>query len=107
MKFYQSVKLHEEHYHLQLILWTDTMDPEAEPAEYVITRLTFGLKSSSQQLEHCVELLAEENKHQENVYRILKEQRYVDDIMGSYNTQSEIAELKDDLNKTLENHGMK
>ena len=107
MKFYQSVKLHEEHYHLQLILWTDSMDPEAEPAEYVITRLTFGLKSSSQQLEHCVELLAEENKHKENLYRILKEQRYVDDIMGSYSTRSEIEELKNDLNVTLENYGMK
>ena len=52
MKFYQSVKLHEDHYHLQLILWNETMDPDEEPTEYVITRLTFGLKSSSQQLEH-------------------------------------------------------
>ena len=107
MKFYQSVKLHEDHYHLQLILWNDTMEPDDNPNEYVITRLTFGLKSSSQQLEHCVDLLAEENKHKKNLYRILKEQRYVDDIMGSYYTQKEVTELKKDLNETLEKYGMK
>ena len=107
MKFYQSVKLHEDHYHLQLILWNETMDPDEEPTEYVITRLTFGLKSSSQQLEHCVDLLAEENKHKGDLYRILKYQRYVDDILGSYDTMEKVNNLKTDLDDTLENYGMK
>ena len=107
MKFYQSVKLHEDHYHLQLILWSETMDPNEEPTEYVITRLTFGLKSSSQQLEHCVDLLAEENKHKNDLYRILKHQRYVDDILGSYSTMEEVKNLKKELDETLENYGMK
>ena len=107
MKFYQSVKLHEDHYNLQLMLWEDSMDPNSEPTDYVITRLTFGLKSSSQQLEHCVDLLAEENKHKKPLYRILKHQRYVDDLMGSYNSKQEIEDLKKDLDSTLSNYGMK
>ena len=107
MKFYQSVKLHEDHYNLQLILWTDSMDPEDEPSEYVITRLTFGLKSSSQQLEHCIDLLAEENKQKKDLYRILKHQRFVDDIMGSYDCKEKINSLKKEIDSTLQNYGMK
>ena len=107
MKFYQSVKLHEDHYHLQMMLWTDSMDPNEEPEEYVITRLTFGLKSSSQQLEHCIDLLAEENKHKTQMYRTLKLGRYVDDIMDSFETQKEVESLKVDLTETLEKYGMK
>ena len=107
MKFYQSVKLHEDHYHLQMMLWTDSMEPNEEPEEYVITRLTFGLKSSSQQLEHCIDLLAEENKHNTQMYRTLKLGRYVDDIMDSFDTEQEVESLKVNLIETLQKYGMK
>ena len=106
-KFYQSVHLHEDHYHLQLMWWTENMLPTDEPELYVITRITFGLKSSSQQLEHCVKLLAEENKHKPNLYRLLTKQRFVDDLMGSYSSKGIIEELIVDTDGTLSNYGMK
>ena len=57
-------------------------------------------------MEHCVDLLAEENKHKSDLYRILKYQQYVDDILESYNTM-EVKNLKKELDETLENYGMK
>lgn len=105
-KFYQSVHLNKEHYHLQLMWWTDSMSPDEEPETYVITRLTFGLKSSSQQLEHCIELLAEENANKPMLYRLLKNQRYVDDLMGSYGSQEEIESLIKVTDETLKNYGL-
>ena len=82
------------------------MSPDEEPETYVITRLTFGLKSSSQQLEHCIELLAEENANKPMLYRLLKNQRYVDDLMGSYGSQEEIESLIKVTDETLKNYGL-
>ena len=105
-KFYQSIHLDKKHYHLQLMLWSDSMNPEDEPSVFVITRITFGLKSSSQQLEHCVHLLANENKDKPLLYRLLTKQRYVDDLMGSYKTIAQIESLKETTDKTLAQYGM-
>ena len=106
-KFYQSVHLHEDHYHLQLMWWTDSMLPTDEPELHVVTRITFGLKSSSQQLEYCVKLLADENKNKPILHRLLTKQRFVDDLMGSYDKRDTITELIKETDTTLSNYGMK
>lgn len=105
-KFYHSVHLHEDHYHLQMIWWSKSMDPNDEPEIYVITRLTFGVSSSSQLLERAMELVAEDNKNKKDLYRFITTTRYVDDCMSSFETKEEVQQLKDDIQKILPQYGM-
>ena len=105
-KFYHSVHLHEDHYHLQMIWWTESMDPAQEPEIYVITRLTFGVSSSSQLLERAMELLAEDNKQNEKLYRFITTTRYVDDCMSSFESEEEVEELTQDMKTILPEYGL-
>ena len=79
-KFYMSADLDKEHHHLQCILWEPTFDPEKKASVYVMTSVTFGIKSSSRQLEYMIELVAEDNKEHPMLYNLLTIRRFVDDF---------------------------
>ena len=74
-KFYMSADLDKSHHHLQCILWEPTFNPEEEASIYIMTSVTFGIKSSSRQLEHMIELVAEDNKDNPEMYNLLSDRR--------------------------------
>ena len=82
------------------------MDPNQEPEIYVITRLTFGISSSSQLLERAMQLLAEDNKHNEKLYRFITKTRYVDDCMSSYDSEEVVEKLIHDVKTILPEYGL-
>ena len=106
-KFYQQVHLKQENWHHQLLLWRDDFDASKEPETYVINRITFGLRSSSRQLEHCIQLLASQHEENESLSFLLKKGRFVDDLLTSVDTKEEAEVLMRDADAALGEYSMK
>ena len=58
-QFYNSCKIATHQWNLQRFLWQDNLDPNSPVKEGVITTSIYGVKSSSAQTEHMVDLLAD------------------------------------------------
>ena len=106
-KFYNSCKLDPNHYHLQCIMWSDDLSPNKDPSTYIIKTLTYGLVSSSRQLELCAEIMAESNKSEVDFYNLIKKYRYVDDCLFSMKSKECIDNLIIKADNILSKYGMK
>ena len=104
-KFYNSIRLHEEHYNMQLLFYSNTLDPDVEPDIYVLTVLMFGVRSSPRTMEKSVEFMAEQIDNP--LLKDFLSSRYVDDLINSYDNIDEVNYITENLQKELDNYNFK
>ena len=104
-KFYMSADLDREHYHLQCILWQEDFCVDSEPEIYIMKSLTFGLKSSSRQLEHMMDMISNEHKEEPELFNLLTLHRFVDDLLTSVPNESDAKALTDRTTEVLGQYG--
>ena len=85
-QFYNACKLNPDMWNLQRFLWMETLDPEGEVLEAVMTTLIYGVKCVSAQSEFALSELAELVKEEfPELALFLVVSRYVDDLLDSKN----------------------
>ena len=104
-KFYNSIILHKEHLNFQNTIWSDDFNPEGPLKRYIIATVMYGLKSSSRQLEHAIELIADKTTTMPHVQHFLKKCRYVDDGLSSCPDYQTAEQLIKDTDKILHENG--
>ena len=83
-QFYASIKLVEDQWNLQRVLFKDNLDPEAEPIEAIIRTLIWGIKSVSAQSEAAIIKLADCVRDKQPLLAdFLTNSRFVDDLGDS------------------------
>ena len=106
-QFYNCFKLIEEQWNLQMFLWKDNLDVEAETKTGVITTLIYGNKASAPQSEEGIRQLA---SHLETINPALSsfliDSRYVDDVNDSMKSKKACEELKVATDKAFASLGM-
>ena len=106
-KFYNSFDLDKRDWYLQLILWQDDLDPSGPLSTYVIKTLIYGVKSVARHTELAMELLSKEYKETNpELYRLLTNCRYVDDLSSSVSNTTEAQKLKNEADELLHSVGM-
>ena len=106
-KFYNSLALDPIHYNFQNMFWTHSYDPNEEPTRYIITTAIYGVKSSSRQLERCLDIIADRNKSDEEFFHFLTKCRYVDDINIGVNGMLEAQSLIKRAETIFANYNLK
>ena len=106
-KFYNSLKLDPDHYNFQNMLWDPTFNPEEDPIRYIITTAIYGVKSSSQQLEKVLYIIADLHKDDIQVFNLINKCRYVDDICTAVASIEEAHSLIDRSNKIFSLYNLK
>ena len=106
-QFYASIKLVQDQWHLQRILYKPLLDPDADPIEAVITSLIWGVKSVSAQSEAAVIKLAEHIRSKNpRLAELLTEGRFVDDLGDSDNSLDLVQKLTRDADDLFESVGL-
>ena len=106
-KFYNRFNLDPRDWNLQLILWQDDFDPHGPLSTYVIKTLIYGIKSVARHTEIAMDLLSKKYKNENpEIYRLLTNCRYVDDLSSSVQTIEEAEKLRDEADKLLSSVGM-
>ena len=83
-QFYASIKLLEEFWNLQRVLYRENLDPNAEVKEFVVRTLIWGVKCVSAQSECAVMKLADiVEEESPRLAAFLRHDRFVDDLAGS------------------------
>ena len=101
-QFYNCFKLIPEHWHLQLFLWRDDMDPDKEALTAVIKTLIYGNRASAPQSEEGMRQLAEVIKDENpRLASFFTDSRYVDDLNDSESSEEKLENLQRDAVKIL------
>ena len=91
-----------EHWRFQRILLRKDLDPKGEIQEAVLVKLGFGVQSVSSQSEETVRRIATELwEDLPHVAALLINNRYVDDLAKSTDSQEESRELANDTSAVL------
>ena len=102
-QFYNSCKLQAEYWNLQRFLWKEDIDPDAEAIEMVMKTLIYGVKCVSAQSEEAKLKLAEAVKTMfPDVYHLILNAIYVDDIGESKSTKEECEKVMENADKTFD-----
>ena len=106
-QFYNVFKLLPEHWHLQLFLWKEEMNPSNETVVAVIKTLIYGNKASAPQSEEGMKQFAEVvRKTNPRLADFLINSRFVDDLNDSVATKEGMDELQQDTDKELATLGV-
>ena len=101
-KMYRQVKLQDEDKDFHRILWRSN---KTEPLKhYRMTRVTYGIKSSSHHSTRCLTEIADLNQGTKAALAIRRDM-YVDDLASGAETKEEAIKLQDSLITMLNNHG--
>ena len=108
-QMYNGIKLDEQHWPLQLYLYSSELKVGVAPEVKVVKTMAYGVSSSSNQAIAGVKLVAETYKTKfPNVHKVLCNETYVDDILPSgKSTLEECHILADELNVVVELGGLK
>ena len=107
-KMYNQFNLVENHWNLQRILFKQGLDPQAPVQEGVVTTLIYGVKSTSCQTETGLDSIADHVKDEKpEVYKLLKDGRYVDNLLDSRNSLDEIKILGEETTEVLDRLNLK
>ena len=107
-KMYNQFHLIPEYWNLQRVLFRADLDPKSTVEECVVTTLIYGVKSTACQSETGLEEIANHVKDEKpEVYKLLKEGRYVDNLMESKNSIEEIRLLGADTTEVLDRLNLK
>ena len=83
-QFYASIKLLDEFWNLQRVLYKENLDPDAEAKEFIVKTLIWGVKCVSAQSECALLKLADiVEEHSPRLAAFLRHDRFVDDLAGS------------------------
>lgn len=103
-KMYRQVRVEEEQWNLQRILWREKSDQPIE--HFQLRTVTYGTACAAFLAIRCLHQLAIENQssHPMASKAIFKD-FYVDDLLTGTNSIEQTRKLRDDLNKILESSG--
>ena len=100
-KFYNCLKLIEDNWNFQNVLWCPEMKVGSEVVRYIVTTAIYGVSSASVLTEQMFNNLASRVKDDKLVYWILMYGRYVDDILGSVKDLETALEMKEKITELL------
>ena len=107
-KMYNQFNLVPENWNLQRILFKENLDPLSPIQEGVVSTLIYGVKSTSCQSETGLDSIAEHIKDENpEVYKLLKDGRYVDNLLESKNSLAEVKLLGAQTTKILDRLSLK
>ena len=95
-RFYNSFSLQKSQWSLQRLLWTENLDPEEKPTEFIITSLIYGIRAVSGLTEAALTKLGEAHPELAEIFKT----RYVDDLgfsVGDTNTAGNIMTMVGDV----------
>ena len=99
-KMYRQVRMHDEDINLQRILWRK--DPSEPIQIYQLKTVTYGTSSASFLATRCVLQLAAHEEHNfPHASRLLRNNFYVDDLLGGAETVEEAIKLRQELQLLL------
>ena len=102
-KMYNQFHLVPEYWNLQRILFKEGLNPESPVQQAVVSTLIYGVKSTSCQSETGLDDIAEHVRDEKpEVCKLLKDGRYVDNIMESKTTIEEAKSLGADAADVLD-----
>ena len=97
----------ERQWNLQMFLWKENLDPEAQVETGIITTLIYGNKCSAPQSEEGMRQLAEVLRpHNPTLAKFILDSRFVDDINDSFATEDECFSIKNAANQAFSSLGM-
>ena len=107
-KMYNQFHLIPENWNLQRILFKENLDPNSPIQEGVVCTLIYGVKSTSCQSETGLDSIADHIKDEcPEVYKLLKDGRYVDNLLESKNSLHEVKTLGLDTTEVLDRLSLK
>ena len=92
-KFFNSCLIPPDDYHLQCMLWDDSLDQDQEPKIHILKTHIYGIKSSTRVLEVCLEKIADIYAENKQFYSLLTRTTYVDDAFQSCSSHEEADSL--------------
>ena len=105
-KMYNSLKLTEDHWCLQRYIWQSNLDPAVIPEEKVIKTLIYGVTSSGNQAECAIRDTGfKQRQKYPDVYRIIKEDFFVDDGISGEESKMKAFQRADELDVVLRKGG--
>jgi len=106
-QFYNCFRLVEEHWHLQLFLWKENMDPDSETTVAVVKTLIYGNKSSAPQTEEGMRQFANHlQKTDQKLADFFTECRFVDDLNSSEASELDCDSLQTRAEEALNSLGV-
>ena len=106
-QFYASIKLVTSQWNLQRILYRDQLDPDGEIVEAVIKTLIWGVKSVSAQSEcSIIKLAAFVKENQPNLYDLLVNCRFVDDLGKSDKSLDDLKKVTAEADELFSKVGL-
>ena len=101
-KMYRQVRMHDEDINLQRILWRK--DPSEPVQIYQLKTVTYGTSSASFLATRCLLQLAADEEHNfPHASRLLRNNFYVDDLLGGGETEA--IKLRRELQQLLQRGG--
>ena len=98
---YNTVKIKPEFYRYQKMVWKDFLSIDTDTIDMVIRTLIYGVKPAGQLTAVGFELVADVAEQADPTLKLgadtLRNKKYVDDILASYNT----SEIRDDASNGL------
>ncbi|XP_067216965.1 uncharacterized protein [Linepithema humile] len=99
-KMYRQIRVHEEDWPLQKILWRDTLDEK--PQDYALCTVTYGLACAPYLALRCLRQLAlDSDSTRPHAAEILRRDTYVDDVLSGEESISRVKEKISQLKDTL------
>ncbi len=106
-KFYNCLKLIEDNWNFQNVLWCPEMKVGSEIIRYIVTTAIYGISSASVLTEQMFNNLASRVKNDKLIYWILMYGRYVDDILGSVRDLKTALDTKEKITKLLAKYNIR
>lgn len=103
-KFYNCLKLIEDNWNFQNVLWCPEMKVGGRVVRYLICTAIYGISSASVLTEMVFNDLASKHKRDKLIYWILMYGRYVDDIFASVKDLKTAIEAKKRITELLAKH---
>ncbi|XP_043461973.1 uncharacterized protein LOC122498348 [Leptopilina heterotoma] len=106
VQMYRQIWVEPSQRRLQCILWRESPDQPMDT--YQLNTVTFGITASPYLATRCLLKLADDNQDlYPNASRVIKDDFYVDDMLTGADTEEEIVDIKNDVNKILSSAGFK
>ena len=105
-KMYNALKLHKMYWCYHLYLWSDELDPDAEPVWKVMKTTFYGVSSSHNQAECGLRRTAELSKDKyPEAYEAIMNDTYVDDFLSGTKCRKDTDRVTDEIQVTLASGG--